>query len=69
MNDPALLSPEDRFSTYLTHSEPYVAAIAAAGGTPWHDGDTERRRALFFRRYHRPAPPEGLFHNLEDIRR
>ena len=31
--------------------------------------DTDERRALWFRRYERPAPPEGLFNNLEDITR
>jgi len=69
LNDPALLSPEDRFRAYLTHSEPYTAAVETAGDTPWHAYDESRRRSLFFRRYTRPAPPEGLFNNLEDIRR
>lgn len=69
MNDPALLSPEDRFRAYLTHSEPYFETVEANGDTPWHRGDVDQRRELFDRRYTRPAPPEGLFNNLEDIRR
>jgi hypothetical protein len=42
---------ERRFQDYLRSSEPYNAAIEAAGDEPWHKGDIEARRELFFRRY------------------
>lgn len=69
MNDPALLSPEERFRAYLERSEPYFETVAANGDTPWHGGSLEKRRELFDRRWTRPAPPEGLFTELADIRR
>lgn len=59
---------EERFQTWLERSENYTAAIEAAGGTPWHEGDVDRRRDLFMRRFAKPAPPEGLFVNPADIR-
>jgi hypothetical protein len=49
---------EERFREYLRRTEPYVAAIEAAGDNPWHGGDIERRRALWFRRYQRPEAPK-----------
>jgi hypothetical protein len=36
---------------YLEWTEPYNAAIYAAGDTPWHNGDIEKRRELYFRRW------------------
>lgn len=63
------LDPEDAFNAYLERSTNYFAAVEAAGGTPWHEHDESRRRSLFFRRYTRPAPPEGLLTDLADIRR
>jgi hypothetical protein len=42
---------EASFQLYLKRSEPYDAAIRAAGGEPWHGGDIEKRRELFMRRY------------------
>jgi hypothetical protein len=52
-------TPEQReaaFQKYLARSAPYFAAVAAAGDEPWHAGDIERRRELFFRRY-KPTNP------------
>lgn len=63
------LDPADAFAAYVERSTNYFAAVEAAGDTPWHRGDVDRRRELFNRRYTRPAPPEGLFTNLEEIRR
>lgn len=42
---------EAAFQRYLESSVPYFDAVDAAGGTPWHHGDIESRRALFYRRY------------------
>jgi hypothetical protein len=42
---------EERFQAYLLKMEPYDAAIRAEGREPWHGGNVERRRELFFRRY------------------
>lgn len=44
---------EAAFQRYLQSTVKYNEAIVAAGGTPWHGDDTERRRELFFRRYAR----------------
>lgn len=63
------LDREDRFSAYIERSAPWFAAREAAGAEPWHAGDVDRRRALFDRRYQKPAAPTGLFTNLEEIRR
>lgn len=48
---------EERFQRYLASTVNYNAAIEAAGDTPWHGGDIEKRRALFTRRYQRPEAP------------
>ncbi|MDM3948485.1 hypothetical protein [Mycobacteroides abscessus] len=51
---PATSEADDReaaFQRYLESSEPYFDAVDAAGHTPWHHGDIEARRALFYRRY------------------
>lgn len=42
---------EEAFQAYINAPNPYFDAIAAAGGTPWHNHDIEARRALFYRRY------------------
>ena len=63
------LDPEDAFDAYIERSTNYFTAVEAAGDTPWHRGDVDRRRELFHRRYTRPAPPEGLLTDLADIRR
>lgn len=63
------LDPADRFDAYVERSTNYFAAVEAAGDTPWHEGDVERRRALFNRRFTKPAPPAGLFVNPKEIRR
>lgn len=63
------LAPEDRFDAYVERSANYFAAIEAAGDKPWHEGDLDRRRELFNRRFTRPAPPAGLFVNPAEIRR
>lgn len=63
------LDPEDRFDAYVERSTNYFAAVEAAGDTPWHEGDVERRRALFDRRFVKPAPPAGLSTDLRVIRR
>lgn len=42
---------EAAFQRYLESSVPYFDAVDAAGHTPWHHGDIESRRALFYRRY------------------
>lgn len=49
------------------YGQPYTDAQVAGGGTPWFSSDDERRE-LWERRYTRPAPPAGLFNNLQDIR-
>jgi hypothetical protein len=46
---------EERFQRYLEHTEKYNAAIESAGDEPWHGGDIEKRRELFFRRWTRPG--------------
>jgi hypothetical protein len=48
---------ERLFREFLRRTQPYVAAIEAAGDDPWHGGDIDRRRALFYRRWHKPAAP------------
>ncbi|SKS04741.1 hypothetical protein [Mycobacteroides abscessus] len=51
---PATSEADDReaaFQRYLESSEPYFDVVDAAGHTPWHHGDIEARRALFYRRY------------------
>ncbi|MDO3155767.1 hypothetical protein [Mycobacteroides abscessus] len=51
---PATSEADDReaaFQRYLESSVPYFDAVDAAGHTPWHHGDIESRRALFYRRY------------------
>ena len=63
------LDPADAFAAYLERSEPYFDTVAANGDIPWHEGSLEKRRELFDRRWTRPAPPEGLFTELADIRR
>lgn len=45
---------EDReaaFQRYCEYKQRYNAVIEAAGDTPWHEGDIDRRRELFMRRY------------------
>lgn len=42
---------EEAFRRYVESTVKYNEAIVAAGGTPWHGDDTERRRELFMRRY------------------
>lgn len=44
---------------WTTHGQSYEAAVIEAGGTPWTT-DMEERRALWLRRYTRPAPPQFL---------
>lgn len=50
---------EQHYRDWLKRSEAYFQAIADAGDAPWFGSDTERRE-LFFRRYTRPAPPDGM---------
>lgn len=47
--------------------ERVTAREAELGTVPWTD-DIEERRQLWERRYTRPAPPQGLFTELADIR-
>ncbi|UEA48860.1 hypothetical protein LK468_11450 [Mycobacteroides abscessus] len=42
---------EAAFQRYLESSVPYFDAVDAAGHTPWHHGDVELRRKLFYQRY------------------
>lgn len=42
---------EAAFQRYLESSVPYFDAVDAAGHTPWHHGDIELRRKLFYQRY------------------
>lgn len=42
-----------------TRGAPYAEAVREAGAEPWTDSMDERR-ALWARRYQRPAPPAGL---------
>ncbi|BAP98516.1 hypothetical protein [Mycobacteroides abscessus] len=42
---------EAAFQRYPESSVPYFDAVDAAGHTPWHHGDIELRRKLFYRRY------------------
>lgn len=51
---------EERFHAYLESTEQYNAAIVAAGDEPWHQGDIERRRELFFRRWKQPELKSSL---------
>ncbi|MFT9561377.1 hypothetical protein [Mycobacteroides abscessus] len=44
---------EEAFRRYVESTVKYNEAIVAAGGTPWHGDDTDRRRELFMRRYAR----------------
>lgn len=44
---------EEAFQRYVESTVKYNEAIVAAGGTPWHGDDTDRRRELFMRRYAR----------------
>ncbi|WP_457063457.1 hypothetical protein ACRYGW_18425 [Mycobacteroides abscessus] len=44
---------EAAFQRYVESTVKYNEAIVAAGGTPWHGDDTDRRRELFMRRYAR----------------
>lgn len=62
------LDPADRFDAYVERSANYFAAVEAAGDTPWHESDVDRRRELFMRRFTKPAPPAGLFVNPAQIR-
>ncbi|MFT9722732.1 hypothetical protein ACM0CJ_06975 [Mycobacteroides abscessus subsp. abscessus] len=53
---PATSKADDReaaFQRYVESTVKYNEAIVAAGGTPWHGDDTDRRRELFMRRYAR----------------
>lgn len=53
---PATSEADDReaaFQRYVESTVKYNEAIVAAGGTPWHGDDTDRRRELFMRRYAR----------------
>lgn len=60
---------EAAFQTWwTTYGQPYEAAVIANGGTPWTTS-IEERRAFWMRRYTRPAPPQGLFTDLADIRK
>jgi hypothetical protein len=52
---------EAAFQEYLDSTVEYFAAIEAAGDEPWHKGDIDVRRELFYRRWIKPAPPAGLF--------
>lgn len=58
---------EAAFQRYLESTVEYNAAIVAAGDTPWHGGDIERRRELFMRKYQQPEAPNEL--SIPDIRR
>lgn len=42
---------EAAFQRYIESSAPYFDRVDADGHTPWHHGDIEARRALFYRRY------------------
>lgn len=67
--DPADRIAYDReaaFASYVERSEPYFAAIAANGGTPWFSS-LDERRDLFMRRYSRPAPLAGLACDPDEI--
>ena len=46
---------EEHFQAWLAKTEPYFAAIEAAGDQPWFDS-VEQRRELFMRRY-KPLNP------------
>lgn len=59
---------EEHYRDWRERHDAYLSAVADNGGVPWtHDED--ERRDLFFRRYQRPAPPQGLSNNLTEIRR
>lgn len=56
------------FDTWWENSgQHWHAKRVSEGGEPWTD-DVEERRDLFDRKYTRPAPPEGLYTELVDIR-
>lgn len=42
---------ESKFQRYCESKHRYNDAIEAAGDIPWHEGDADRRRELFDRRY------------------
>jgi hypothetical protein len=50
---------EARYQEWRKRHEAYLAAIEANGGTPW-TADEDERRALWFRRFQRPEPPQFL---------
>lgn len=50
---------EAKFQRYCDARQPYNDAIEAAGDTPWHEGDPDRRRELFNRRYKPVAMPSN----------
>jgi hypothetical protein len=58
---------EAAFQRYLESTVEYNSAIVAAGDTPWHGGDIERRRELFMRKYRHPDAPKDL--SIPNIRR
>ncbi|MGY4650025.1 hypothetical protein [Mycobacterium sp. URHB0021] len=51
---------EAAFQRYLASTVNYFEAIEATGDEPWHKGDLEARRELFYRRYTRPEPPASM---------
>lgn len=53
-------------SWWETQGKPYEEAVLANGGTPWTT-NLDDRKALWERRYTRPAPPAGLS-TITDIR-
>jgi hypothetical protein len=50
---------------WLKFGQPYQTAVIDGGGQPW-TADIDERKALFMRRYTRPAAPGGLA--IPDIR-
>ncbi|MEU9807027.1 hypothetical protein [Mycobacterium sp. NPDC050853] len=51
---------EAAFQAYLKASTPYFDVVDAAGHIPWHHGDIESRRAVFYRRYIRTNDRVGV---------
>lgn len=63
---------EAAYRAYVAASENYNTAIRAAGDTPWFEREPDpeaARRALFMRRYTRPAAPRSVtYKSLPEIR-
>ena len=50
---------ESKFQRYCDSKQLYNEAIEAAGDIPWHEGDNDRRRELFNRRYKPVSMPSN----------